>query len=106
MASTLNALIVGQRRKRRQRVKKILFKILSWTLTVLTIAFFCVIACLVVGFVLGDFPIITIIGGLLILTFKIADLFISMFIWVVDKLIKRRITKNLKESRDANSKDN
>lgn len=71
-------------------MKKILCKILSWIVTVLTIAFFCVIACLVVGFTLGAFPIITIIGGLLILTFKIADLFISGFIWTVDKLIKRR----------------
>ena len=74
-------------------MKKILCKVLSWIVTILTIAFFCVIACLIVGFVLGTFPVITIIGGLLILTFKIADLFISTFIWTVDKLIKRRIRR-------------
>lgn len=50
---------------------------------------FCVTACLVVGFALGTFPTITIISGLLILTFKIASFLIRGFIWAVDKLIKR-----------------
>lgn len=71
-------------------MKKILCKVLSWTLTILTIAFFCVISCLVVGFTLDDLPITTITLGLLILTLEIADLFIRAFVWAVEKLIKRR----------------
>lgn len=74
-------------------MKKILFKILSWIVTVLTIGFFVFIAYLIVGFALGTFPVIIVIGGLLVLTLEIADLFIRLFIWTVDKLIKRRLRR-------------
>lgn len=72
-------------------MKKILCEVLSWITAVLIVGFFIFIACLVVIFALGTFPVIIVIGGLLVLTVEIADLFIRLFIWTVDKLIKRRV---------------